>query len=104
NTGAGAQRVVKRLRLLQVDVAVRDPRVNGTTGWVFGTFIYDGRVSADNPYQKLRPVGLMWGNDPSLGPVAYQQGVRPQQTRLNQQAQPIMRHLGWLSRLNGPVD
>ncbi|MGH7453533.1 MAG: hypothetical protein ACRENG_19445, partial [bacterium] len=27
------------LRLLQIDIAVRDGRANATTGWVFGTFI-----------------------------------------------------------------
>lgn len=104
NTGPGAARVLKTLYLLQVDVAVRDPRVNSTTGWVFGTFIYDGRNQGNDPYAKLRPVGLMWGNDPSLGPVQYQQGARSEQTRLYSPTQAIMRHYGWLGRLNGPVD
>jgi len=104
NTAPGAARVVKTLYLLQVDVAVRDQRVNNTTGWVFGTFIYDGRNQGDDPYSKLRPVGLMWGNDPALGPTQYQQGSRPTQTRLYQPTQAIMRHYGWLGRLNGPVD
>jgi hypothetical protein len=104
NTGAGAPRVVKNLYLLQVDVAVRDPRFNSTTGWIFGTFIYDGRNQGDNPYAKLRPVGLMWGNDPGLGPSQYQQGARAQQTLLYKPTQPIMRHVGWLGRLDGPVD
>src|SRR4051812_30941823 len=38
--GAGARPTV---RLLQIDVAVRDKRANSTTGWVFGTFIYNGK-------------------------------------------------------------
>jgi hypothetical protein len=46
----------------------------------------------------------MWGNDPTLGPAQYQQGARPVQTRLYQPSQAIMRHYGWLGRLNGPVD
>ncbi len=103
-TGPRAPRIVKSLRLLQVDIAVRDPRIDDTTGWVFGTFIYDGRNPGDDPYSKLRPVGLMWGNDPSLGPAQYQQGVRPTQTNLYQPTQGIMRHYGWLDRLDGPVD
>jgi hypothetical protein len=104
NAVLGAPRVVKKLRLLQVDVAVRDSRVNGTSGWVFGTFIYDGNVVGDSPYAKLRPVGLMWGNDPTLGLKEYGEGTRAQETRLNPEAQPVMRHYGWLDRLNGPVD
>jgi hypothetical protein len=91
------------LRLLQVDVAIRDPRAS-TTGWVFGTFIYDGRVAGNDPYKKLRPVGVMWGNDPSLGPNEYQHGARPKQTRLNPATRGIMQHYGWLGRLDGPVD
>lgn len=102
--GPGAPRVVKTLRLLQVDVAIRDPRASRTAGWVFGTFIFDGRVNNPNPYADLRPVGLMWGNDPTLGPVQYQQGARPQQTWLYPNTQAIMRHYGWLNRLDGPVD
>jgi hypothetical protein len=94
NTGLGAPRAVKTLYLLQVDVAVRDPRVNSTTGWVFGTFIYDGRNQGPDPYSNLRPVGLMWGNDPNLGPAQYQQGARVQQTNLYQPTQSIMRHNG----------
>jgi len=104
NTGPGAPRVVKNLYLLQVDVAVRDPRANNTTGWVFGTFVYDGRNSGTDPFSKLRPVGLMWGNDPALGPAQYQQGARPAQTSLYKPTQTIMRHYGWLGRLDGPVD
>jgi hypothetical protein len=103
-TGPGASRVVKTLHLLQVDVAVRDPRVDSTTGWVFGTFVYDGRIPGADGYSKLRPVGLMWGNDPNFGPAQYKAGSRPTQTRLYKPSQSIMRHNGWLDRLNGPVD
>jgi hypothetical protein len=104
DTGPGAPRVVKKLYLLQVDIAVRDPRANGVTGWVFGTFVYDGRNQGNDPYSKLRPVGMMWGNDPGLGPTQYQQGARATQSKLYLPTQPIMRHYGWLGRLNGPVD
>jgi hypothetical protein len=31
------------VRLLQVDVATRDNREGAYTGWIFGTFVYDGR-------------------------------------------------------------
>ena len=53
------------MRLAQIDFGIRDPRFNGTTGWVYGTFMYfndSGAVPADWK-SKLLPVGLMWGND-----------------------------------------
>jgi hypothetical protein len=104
NAKSGAPRVVKQLRLLQVDIAVRDPRFNSTTGWIFGTFIYDGGRPGNNPYSKLRPVGLMWGNDQGIGPNEIQHGAKIQQSKLNPAERPIMHHYGWLNRLNGPVD
>jgi hypothetical protein len=100
NAKLGAPRVVKQLSLLQVDIAVRDPRFDNTTGWIFGTFIYDGRVPGDDPYAKLRPVGVMWGNDPGIN----QPGAKILQSALNPAEAGIMQHYGWLDRLNGPVD
>jgi hypothetical protein len=96
-------RKVQTMRLLQVDVAVRDRRADDTIGWVFGTFTYDGNRSGEGWWRKMVPVGLMWGNDPELTPQAHQQGVRVKESWIN----PDLRtpnHLGWLGRLNGPVD
>jgi hypothetical protein len=103
-TGAGAPRTVKNLYLLQVEIAVRDPRVDSTTGLVFARFIYDGRNQGDTPYAKLRPVGLMWGNDPNLGPTKYQQGQRPSRGNLYKPRNPSCDIYGWFGRLDGPVD
>jgi hypothetical protein len=87
------------LRLLQVDVAVRDSRAASTTGWVFGTFVYDGNAPGATPWDRLVPVGLMWGNDPTR--VGTSQAL--QQTKINAGLQ-IPQHLGFEKRLNGPVD
>ena len=88
------------LRLLQIDVAVRDSRADDTTGWVFGTFIYDGDAPGDTVWKRMVPVGAMWGNDPERldddGPL--------QETAINPAAQPLVQHLGYKGRLNGPVD
>ena len=89
----------ERLRLLQIDVAVRDTRADGTTGWVFGTFIYDGNSPGATPWQRLVPIGLMFGNDPSK--VLNNQPLV--QTILNPNL-AIPQHLGFKKRLNGPVD
>jgi len=104
NAKVGAPRILKKLRLLQLDIAVRDSRANSTTGWIFGTFIYDGTIAGNNPYARLRPVGLMWGDDKDFNLPQAQQGLKPKQTWLNPDAQHIMTHYGWLNRLNGPVD
>lgn len=87
------------LRLLQIDVAVRDTRNDALTGWVFGTFVYDGNSPGATPFQRLIPVGLMWGNDPTKvisGGALKQTFINP---GLN-----IPQHLGFKKRLNGPVD
>ena len=92
----GDPRRVMRVRLLQVDIAVKDSR--GTaTGWVFGTFVYGGGLLGQrgSGWWNLEPVGLMWGNDPGYvsGPF------REARVRTG-----VITRLGWQGRLNGPVD
>jgi hypothetical protein len=89
--------------LLQVDIAVRDSRVDATTGWVMGTFVYDGNATGATPWDRLVPVGVQWGNDPALTPAAYAAGTRTTESWINP-ALAIPQHLGWLGRLNGPID
>jgi hypothetical protein len=53
-----------KLRLLQLDVAVKDPRAATTIGWVFGTFQYEKAASTSaNWWEHMVPVGLMWGSE-----------------------------------------
>lgn len=92
-------RAVQQVRLLQIDIAVKDPRLSATTGWAFGTFVYGGGPGGapGSGWSNVSPVGLMWGNDPGYtgsGPLA--------QTRLNPAVH--MPHVGYQGRLNGPVD
>lgn len=117
------------LRLIQFDVAVKFDRetfeaytgLTNTLTWVYGTFVYDGRdadLSNDDPWARLRPVGLTWGNDPDLEDCSgktpgesillMKEGVedlgidihpaRAIAKPCNQQA------FGREGRLNGPVD
>jgi hypothetical protein len=83
-----------------VDVAVRDARADSTTGWVFGTFVYNGQAPGATVWDRLVPVGAMWGNDPDRlndnGPL--------QETAINPQALGVVQHLGYKGRLNEPVD
>ena len=97
-------RSIRTVRLLQVDVAVRDSRVK-ETGWAFGTFIYDGNQAGETLWERLTPVGLMWGNDPGITPEMIENGYEIQQSWINTDARDIPgNHLGWGGRLAGPLD
>jgi hypothetical protein len=103
STSSGGPRSIQRVRLLQVDVAVRDSRANTTTGWVFGTFVYDGNAAGATPWDRLVPVGLMWGNDPTVTEPTKTSTTHLTQTFINPAVGPAQ-HLGRAGRLNGPVD
>ncbi|KAI8301874.1 hypothetical protein K4K61_008424 [Colletotrichum sp. SAR11_59] len=97
------------LRLLQVDFAVTDERAK--IGWVFGTFMYYGDMKEANPWNRIIPVGIMWGNDPELTPQRAREGDKPKQSWINPVAEDIRKALGgtrpswgWLGRMNGPAD
>jgi hypothetical protein len=89
------------LRLLQLDVAVKDPRANSTTGWVFGTFQYEKAASAStNWWEHLVPVGLMWGSD-----VINLQANQPTTQEWINTSRGQKLHLGRKDLvLNGPID
>ena len=102
------------LRLIQVDVAVRDPRATQTS-WVFGTFVWVGPAKGDKLFDNLEPVGLMWGNDPGVQANTLAGFAPVQQSKLNHalagkawQANgsgwPQRPYPGFQGRLNGPAD
>jgi hypothetical protein len=93
------------LRLLQVDLAVRDTRNSPRTGWIFGTYVYNGNAPGNTPWEKMVPVGIMWGNDPAVTATDVTNGSKQiRETWLNPNARSVMQHYGWAGRLNGPVD
>ncbi|MER9482973.1 hypothetical protein NKI74_26945 [Mesorhizobium sp. M0494] len=106
----GEKGEVTRMRLLQVDVAVKDNRLNGVSGWFFGTFMYDAGTPGNTPYERLTPVGVTWGNDPTLTAFQYEQrGKAVRESWVNpavaEKFFALPRHtLGLFGRLNGPVD
>lgn len=109
------ERKVQAVRLLQIDVAVRDDR--SITGWLFGTFAYDGTKKGATAWDKMVPLGLQWGSNPK---VTYSESCdadgKCSQENLTQQwidAEAIKKltsapltldHLGYGGRLAGPVD
>ena len=105
-------RVVAKLRLLQIDIAVRDTRADATTGWVFGTFVYNGDAHGATVWERMIPVGLSWGNDPAVTAADINRGAKKLvESSINTRSdlplfsvQAPRQHLGWAGRLNGPVD
>ncbi|MBU1215043.1 MAG: hypothetical protein KKF58_01355, partial [Gammaproteobacteria bacterium] len=99
-----------RLRLLQVDVAIKDKESKEHSGWIFGTFVFDASQKKSNYWENLVPVGLEWGNSPKLtytefskGLSAYEGWVNPYMKRLFG-SRPPDGLMGYLGRMNGPVD
>jgi hypothetical protein len=104
-----------KVRLLQIDIAVKDKR-SFKGGWVFGTFHYDKAINNENPWLRLRPLSLMWGDDESLAASDYANGKRPSESWVNELS-PVVSYrsnppsgvtppstLGLSGRANGPVD
>jgi hypothetical protein len=98
-----AGRTKQTLRLLQVDIAVRDTR-SRDTGWVFGTFVWQGPPRGDNLFDNLVPVSLQWGNDPQVYDTSLRQTwINPDLRNVTYgwAARPTM---GFQGRANGPAD
>jgi len=96
-------RFPQKVRLLQFDIAVRHDATEAATGWVYGTFAYDGRTAGTDAWAKLKPVGLMWGNDPTLTDSAAAGGVKPTQSIVLTDL-GLGRPFGRGGRMNGPAD
>jgi hypothetical protein len=114
NFQTSTKRSVHKVNLLQMDIAVRDANAEGPglTGWVFGTFVYNGQLNKKNKFMNLVPVGLMWGNDPQdrtnttnpFPPTRTQVNPKLKQTVIFAGKDLPPQHLGWNGRLNGPAD
>ena len=114
-SGSGpVTRIVRKVNLLQMDIAVRDARADGPglTGWVFGTFVYNGQLNNANKFMNLVPAGLTWGNDPEnrtnktnpFPPVRTEVNKDLKESVIFNTPQLPPQHLGWNGRLNGPAD
>lgn len=99
----------RRLRLLQLDVAVKEPGTAEFSGWVFGTFVFDGAQNKTNYWENLVPVGLEWGASPSFTYADFRTGKMPPEGWVNPAMNKLFRRapdntMGYLGRMNGPVD
>lgn len=110
------ERAIKPIRLIQIDVSVRDER--STTGWLMGTFGYDGTAKGKTAWKRMVPLGLQWGNNPKVayaetckGPNGPCDRKKLTEQWINEKAAKDLatpplsfNHLGYAGRLAGPVD
>lgn len=97
------QRKIGPVRLLQIDLSVRDDR--SPTGWLMGSYTYDGRQAGDDPIAKMQPIGIQWGNDPGVTPEMVKAGVKLKEVWINDAIRDLpSNHLGYAGRLAGPLD
>jgi hypothetical protein len=107
---ASTQRSIRSVSLIQMDIMVRHR--SAPSGWLFGTYQYNGKLGRATRWENLAPVGLQWGNDPDITentanpqPVQTQINSKLRETVVNSNLQELPpTHLGWNGRLNGPVD
>jgi hypothetical protein len=109
-------RKIGKVRLIQIDLQVRDDR--SITGWLLGTYGYDGNAKGDTPWDRMVPLGLQWGNNPTVpyaetcsgpsGPCSYDKLTEQWINRkavVDLATPPLsFNHLGFGGRLAGPVD
>lgn len=99
--------VITPIRFLQMAVRIKDREASPKTGWVFIAFVYDSRSQGAKVWDRVTPVGAMWGNDPQL--AGYANGLGPngvlQETWVNSDLPEFVPYgLGWGGRLAGPLD
>lgn len=90
------------MKLLQIDIAVRDSRADSLTGWLFGSFVYQADAPGMTAWDKMVPIGLMWGNDPEILEDKLPEGVTLRESWINPDLK--LPHYGRAGRMNGPVD
>jgi hypothetical protein len=89
--------------VMQFDIVVKDSVASPKTGWVFATLVYDRRATGD-AWDKMVPLGAMWGNDPDVDSNAHPKAPL-QETWINPVAPKYSTAtLGWGGRLAGPND
>jgi hypothetical protein len=87
---------------VQIDVATADNR--SPTGWVYGTFAYDGNKTGATFWDRLTPLGVQWGADPWTFPAVPEADSKPLQQSVANPNVGMYQHMGCRGRLAGPVD
>jgi hypothetical protein len=107
DTGVDYTDPVYRLRTVtffQFDIIVKDTVDAPKTGWVFTTLVYDKNAPGNTAWDKMVPLGAMWGNDPGVNSTINPNQPLEEDT-VNAAAPLYSRQtLGWGNRLSGPND
>jgi hypothetical protein len=80
NRGPSAPPELDPTSFFQFDIIVKDSQSAPQTGWVFSTLVYDKDAPGANFWDKMVPLGAMWGNDPqatSPGQPLMQNWINP---------------------------
>lgn len=108
NIKKSPKRIVAPLHLIQMDVMIKDKRAKETGGWVFMAFLYNNKANQNNKWFNLTPMGLSWGNDPTVTKSLYhtaltQSPVNHQltATKINDSRELPPMRLGFGGRFNG---
>ncbi|MER8786010.1 hypothetical protein NKH60_33445 [Mesorhizobium sp. M1006] len=97
------QRSSHALRLLQVDISVKDTRARDTN-WVFGTYVWRGPPKGDKLFDNLGPVSLQWGNDPKVYDTSVQESWINSDLYKVTYGWDKRLTMGFMGRANGPAD
>jgi hypothetical protein len=90
--------------LIEFDVMIKDAASAPRTGWTFVTFVYDKNAPGADGWDKMVPLGAMWGNDPEVNSAASPHAPL-EETWINAAAPAYSKMtLGWGGRLAGPND
>lgn len=86
------------------DIIVKDSVAAPETGWVFTTLVYDKDAPGKDAWDKMVPLGAMWGNDPEVN-SARNPGQPLLETYINPAAPAYAKvTLGYGGRMSGPFD
>jgi hypothetical protein len=102
--GQSAPPQMDQASFFQFDIIVKDTKSAPQTGWVFSTLVYDKDAPGSDFWDKMVPLGAMWGNDPQVDSTASP--TQPlTQNWINPAAPAYAKMtLGWGGRLSGPND
>ena len=75
DTYAVCDRRVRKVHLIQIDLAVVDER--SPTRWVYSTLAYNGNLPGKSVLDRMEPLGVQWGSDPHTFPAVARANSRP---------------------------
>jgi len=101
---ATCERRVRKVHLVQIDLAVVDSR--SPTRWVYSTLAYNGFLPGKSVLDRMEPLGIQWGNDPHTFPAVSRAESKPivETVLAPVDHAQLPQHYGCEKRLAGAVD